>query len=169
MKRAWDWVKGWFVEKYRDDDYADDYDDYDYDDEQDYYESGKRANASTSDFGETKITAIHKSVTTRVTRVSPKDIEEAEAICKLIKENVLVVVNLAVKEQGEKETNQRIADFICGIVWALEGDMRRPDENNNNLFLVGSQHVIFEWDDDESLKRNVYKEMKSSNYSTGRY
>ena len=160
MKKAINWVKGLFGKN--DDYYYDDEYGYDDDDYGDYEDVNNGYSAPAEQLPTTRITAVHQSARMRVERRSPKSIEEAKEICTLIKENVLIVVNLNVKEQGSAElnkrqtnTNQRIADYICGIVTALDGDMRTPDDTNNNLFLVGSHNVIFEWDDQASLKKTV--------------
>lgn len=52
--------------------------------------------------------------------MKPTNIDEAQSVCSLLMENHPVVVNL---EGIDTIEAQRIMDFICGCVFAIEGNM----------------------------------------------
>lgn len=66
---------------------------------------------------------------------TPKVIEDAGYICDDIVAGKVCVVNL---EGIEKENAQRIADFLGGVCYALNGDIERI---SNEIFVVAPSHV----------------------------
>lgn len=60
----------------------------------------------------------------------PKNFEQADEICKLLKEKKSVVFNL---EYVNKEEARRIVDFVSGGVYALDGTIQKV---SNSIFVV---------------------------------
>lgn len=60
----------------------------------------------------------------------PKNFEQADEICKLLKEKKSVIFNL---EYVNKDEARRIVDFVSGGVYALDGTIQKV---SNSIFVV---------------------------------
>lgn len=60
----------------------------------------------------------------------PKNFEQADEICKLLKEKKSIIFNL---EYVNKDEARRIVDFVSGGVYALDGTIQKV---SNSIFVV---------------------------------
>jgi cell division inhibitor SepF len=54
--------------------------------------------------------------------VKPERFDEVKAICEHLLARRTVVLNL---EETNKETTNRIIDFLCGVVFAIDGQVKK--------------------------------------------
>ncbi|NMB95920.1 MAG: cell division protein SepF [Clostridiaceae bacterium] len=92
-------------------------------------------NKNTSKRQQNKVVNIHSSSQLKVVVIQPQNIDDAQEISNHLKENKPVIVNL---ESMEKEPAQRIVDFFCGAVYALDGSIYRV---SNTIFLITPYNV----------------------------
>jgi cell division inhibitor SepF len=67
--------------------------------------------------------------------VKAKSYDELQGIAKNIKDQKVVIVNF---EEMDKETAQRMVDFLSGAVFALEG---QPKKVSGSTFLFSTSQV----------------------------
>lgn len=75
-------------------------------------ESGKRGN----------VINLHASKQHRVVLSEPKEFGESQSIAEHLKSKRQVIINL---ENTDKETAQRILDFMSGVCYALDGRVHK--------------------------------------------
>ncbi|TCL69937.1 cell division inhibitor SepF [Hydrogenispora ethanolica] len=71
----------------------------------------------------------------RLVIVEPTSFEEVQALVDHLKNKRAVIINL---EETEKVLARRIADFMGGAIYALEGTMQRV---SGSIFLFSPQHI----------------------------
>lgn len=79
------------------------------------------------------ISNSNKSV--KMVVVEPGSFEEVQAIVDHLKNKRAVILNL---EETEKTTARRVADFLGGAIYALEGTMQRV---SGSIFLFTPAHI----------------------------
>jgi len=84
--------------------------------------SSRRSYPPSRDISNSKVVSIHTAATMEVVRTSPTIVTDAFSVCDCIRENKVCVVNL---EGVEPKESQRIADFLGGVAYALNGDIQR--------------------------------------------
>lgn len=142
----------------------DDYDNNEYDDRREYDsrddedEAPTRGSARVSDIDHinTKKAAKNGNVLTfrnpgtqtemQVVITRPNDVPDATLICDHVKENKACVVNL---EGVQRDKAQRIADFLGGAAFALNGEIERI---SNEIFIIAPSSVHIAGDLKEELK-----------------
>lgn len=82
----------------------------------------------------------------RVVVVQPESIDDAQEISNHLKDKKPVIVNL---ESMEKEAAQRIVDFFCGAVYALDGSIYRVSAT---IFLLAPFNVDVTGDFKDELR-----------------
>ena len=113
-----------------------DYDN-DYDDEMqsgniDQQEEEQTSMASpSSDRKHNKVVNIHATTQLAVVLVKPERYEDAASIADHLNAKKTVVLNL---EQTSKDVSRRLIDFLCGVAYANNGQMKRVA--NNTLSLI---------------------------------
>lgn len=85
--------------------------------------------------GNSKIVNIHTNIKMEVVITDPEAYEEAQEICDHIKSKKPVVINL---ENMDRQTAQRVIDFLSGACYALNGDVQRVA---NNIFIIAPENV----------------------------
>ena len=108
-----------------------DYDN-DYDDEMqsgniDQQEEEQTSMASpSSDRKHNKVVNIHATTQLAVVLVKPERYEDAASIADHLNAKKTVVLNL---EQTSKDVSRRLIDFLCGVAYANNGQMKRVAKN----------------------------------------
>ena len=75
----------------------------------------------------------------RLLVIAPRRLEEAEVIIEAVRRNQTVVLQTANAEAG---VAQRLIDFACGGITAIDGQVHRINEE---IFLFSPAHAIVEW------------------------
>lgn len=77
----------------------------------------------------------HSNKTIKLIVVEPESFEEVQAIVDHLKNKRAVILNL---EETEKTTARRVADFLGGAIYALDGTMQRV---SGSIFLFTPAHI----------------------------
>jgi Uncharacterized protein conserved in bacteria len=77
----------------------------------------------------------HSNKTIKMIVVEPESFEEVQAIVDHLKNKRAVILNL---EETEKTTARRLADFLGGAIYALDGTMQRV---SGSIFLFTPPHI----------------------------
>lgn len=101
---------------------------------------GKKAAGEKS-----KILNFHTGTQMQVMVTYPKELIEARDLCDYIRDGNICIVNL---EGVEKAVSQRIADFIGGAVYAIDGEIERI---NNSIFVIAPSQVHISGETEEDL------------------
>lgn len=101
---------------------------------------------SNSKKQQNKVVNIHSASQFKVVIVQPETFDDAQDICDHLKCKKPVVINL---EEVEKESAQRIIDFLSGSVYALDGTIQKV---SNGIFLIAPNNVDIMGDFKEELR-----------------
>jgi cell division inhibitor SepF len=77
----------------------------------------------------------HSNKSIKMVVVEPESFEEVQAIVDHLKNKRAVILNL---EETEKTTARRVADFLGGAIYALDGTMQRV---SGSIFLFTPAHI----------------------------
>jgi cell division inhibitor SepF len=77
----------------------------------------------------------HSNKTIKMVVVEPESFEEVQSIVDHLKNKRAVILNL---EETEKTTARRIADFLGGAIYSLDGTMQRV---SGSIFLFTPAHI----------------------------
>lgn len=130
-----------------------DYDN-DYDDEMqsgniDQQEEEQASMASpSSDRKHNKVVNIHATTQLAVVLVKPERYEDAASIADHLNAKKTVVLNL---EQTSKDVSRRLIDFLCGVAYANNGQMKRVA---NNTYIITPYNVDIMGDLLDELENN---------------
>ena len=130
-----------------------DYDN-DYDDEMqsgniDQQEEEQTSMASpSSDRKHNKVVIIHATTQLAVVLVKPERYEDAASIADHLNAKKTVVLNL---EQTSKDVSRRLIDFLCGVAYANNGQMKRVA---NNTYIITPYNVDIMGDLLDELENN---------------
>ncbi len=97
-----------------------------------------------------KVVNIHQVAKMEVVRAYPEVIGDAFGICEYVKNNKICVVNL---EGVENKEAQRIADFLGGAAFALNGDIQRISKT---VFIIAPTSVEITGQLKDELKENGF-------------
>ncbi|MBR5478815.1 MAG: cell division protein SepF [Clostridia bacterium] len=87
-----------------------------------------------------KVVNIHTTTQLQVVLVKPERFETAQEIADHLKDRRTVVLNL---ESANKETARRILDFLSGVAYAQEGNLKRVA---NSTYIVTPFNVNIQGD-----------------------
>lgn len=95
----------------------------------------------------------------KVIVIEPTIFEEAQKVSDHLKSRKQVIVNL---EHTDRDTAQRVVDFLSGVTYALNGGMQKV---GNNIFLFTPNNVIItgevkEHNDNKIININWEKNIK---------
>ncbi|MGI6778056.1 MAG: cell division protein SepF [Acetivibrionales bacterium] len=93
-----------------------------------------------------KVVNIHTNTQFKVVIMQPESFEDAQDICDHLKNKKPIIVNL---EDIEKESAQRIIDFLSGAVYSLEGNIQKV---STGIFLLAPNNVDIMGDFKDELK-----------------
>ena len=130
-----------------------DYDN-DYDDEMqsgniDQQEEEQTSMSSpSSDRKHNKVVNIHATTQLAVVLVKPERYEDAASIADHLNAKKTVVLNL---EQTSKDVSRRLIDFLCGVAYANNGQMKRVA---NNTYIITPYNVDIMGDLLDELENN---------------
>lgn len=130
-----------------------DYDN-DYDDEMqsgniDQQEEEQTSMASpSSDRKHNKVVNIHATTQLAVVLVKPERYEDAASIADHLNAKKTVVLNL---EQTSKDVSRRLIDFLCGVAYANNRQMKRVA---NNTYIITPYNVDIMGDLLDELENN---------------
>lgn len=82
-----------------------------------------------------KVVNIHANNQFKVVIMQPENINDAQEVCDHLKSKKPVVINL---EDVEKDTAQRIVDFLSGSIYALDGNIQKV---STAIFLIAPNNV----------------------------
>ncbi len=95
---------------------------------------------------QSKVVNIHSSGQFKVVVMQPENFDNAQDICDHLKDKKPIVVNL---EGLEKESAQRVIDFLSGSVYALDGNIQKV---STGIFVVAPNNVDIMGDFKDELK-----------------
>jgi cell division inhibitor SepF len=95
-----------------------------------------------------KVVSIHANIQMQVVIMYPVDVEDAALVCDYINQNKTCVVNL---EGVDTNNAQRVADFLSGAAYVINGDIQRISAN---IFIVAPANVTITGEFKEELKAN---------------
>jgi len=102
-----------------------------------------------------KVVNIHTTSQFKVVIMHPETFDDAQDICEHLKSKKPVVVNL---EDMEKESAQRVIDFLSGSVYALDGSIQKV---SNGIFIIAPNNVDLMGDfKDELRNKGVFPWIK---------
>jgi cell division inhibitor SepF len=93
-----------------------------------------------------KVVNIHSNNQLKVVIMQPETFDDARDICDHLKNKKPVVVNV---ESLNKETAQRVIDFLSGSVYGLDGDIQKV---SSGIFLIAPNNVDIMGDFKDELK-----------------
>jgi cell division inhibitor SepF len=105
---------------------------------------------------DSKIVSFKTGAQLSVMITYPKEIGEAPSVCDYVKEGSICVVNL---EGVDKPVAQRIADFLGGAAYSINGEIERI---NNNIFIIAPANVHINGDVSDSATSNILPWIASS-------
>lgn len=82
-----------------------------------------------------KVVNIHSNNQFKVVIMQPESFDDARDVCDHLKNKKPVVVNL---ESLNKETAQRVVDFLSGSVYGLDGDIQKISAG---IFMIAPNNV----------------------------
>ncbi|MDR1538815.1 MAG: cell division protein SepF [Clostridiales bacterium] len=98
---------------------------------------------------DSKILNFKSGVQMQVMITYPKEVAEASSVCDHVKDGNVCVVNL---EGVERAVAQRIADFLGGAAYAINGEIERI---NNNIFVIAPANVHINGEMQEESASNI--------------
>jgi len=101
---------------------------------------------SSSKKQQNKVVNIHSTNQFKVVIAQPEKYDDAQEICDHLKNKKPIVINL---EDIEKESAQRIIDFLSGSVYALDGNIQKV---SSGIFLIAPNNVDIMGDFKDELK-----------------
>ena len=132
-----------------DNDYDNDYDDEMQSGNIDQQEEEQTSMASpSSDRKHNKVVNIHATTQLAVVLVKPERYEDAASIADHLNAKKTVVLNL---EQTSKDVSRRLIDFLCGVAYANNGQMKRVA---NNTYIITPYNVDIMGDLLDELENN---------------
>lgn len=82
-----------------------------------------------------KVVNIHSTSQFKVIVMQPESFNDARDVCDHLKNKKPIVVNLG---SVQKETAQRIIDFLSGSIYALDGNIQKV---SSDIFIVAPHNV----------------------------
>mgnify|MGYP000762451487 FL=1 len=104
--------------------------------------------SSQSDHRHNKVVNIHATTQLAVVLVKPERYEDAASIADHLNAKKTVVLNL---EQTSKDVSRRLIDFLCGVAYANNGQMKRVA---NNTYIITPYNVDIVGDLLDELENN---------------
>ena len=102
----------------------------------------------SSDRKHNKVVNIHATTQLAVVLVKPERYEDAASIADHLNAKKTVVLNL---EQTSKDVSRRLIDFLCGVAYANNGQMKRVA---NNTYIITPYSVDIMGDLLDELENN---------------
>ena len=102
----------------------------------------------SSDRKHNKVVNIHATTQLAVVLVKPERYEDAASIADHLNAKKTVVLNL---EQSSKDVSRRLIDFLCGVAYANNGQMKRLA---NNTYIITPYNVDIMGDLLDELENN---------------
>ena len=93
-----------------------------------------------------KVVNIHSNNQLKVVIMQPETFDDARDVCDHLKNKKPVIVNV---ESLNKETAQRVVDFLSGSVYGLDGDIQKV---SSVIFLIAPNNVDIMGDFKDELK-----------------
>lgn len=116
--------------------------------EQDEYDTQMPVSSSSADRKHNKVVNIHATTQLAVVLVKPERYEDAASIADHLNAKKTVVLNL---EQTSKDVARRLIDFLCGVAYANNGQMKRVA---NNTYIITPYNVDIMGDLLDELENN---------------
>ncbi|MGI6669227.1 MAG: cell division protein SepF [Acetivibrionales bacterium] len=103
--------------------------------EEDSYQPPRYLQTFTRKPQQNKVVNMHSSNQFKVVIMQPETFDDARDVCDHLKNKKPIVVNL---ENLNKDTAQRVIDFLSGSVYGLDGDIQKVSAN---IFLIAPSNV----------------------------
>ena len=110
------------------------------------HQSPQYLHSFTKKAQQNKVVNIHSHNQFKVVIMQPETFDDARDICDHLKNKKPVVVNL---ENLNKETAQRVVDFLSGSVYGLDGDIQKVSAG---IFMIAPINVDIMGDFKDELK-----------------
>lgn len=120
---------GWEAEE------ADEADEIKDDVEEESYQPPRYLKTFTKKPQQNKVVNMHSGNQFKVVIMQPETFDDARDVCDHLKSKKPIVVNL---ENLNKETAQRVIDFLSGSVYGLDGDIQKV---SSSIFLIVPSNV----------------------------
>lgn len=104
--------------------------------------------ASVNDRKVNKVVSVHATTQLAVVLVKPERYEDACSIADHLNAKKTVVLNL---ESTNKDVSRRLIDFLCGVAYANNGQMKRVA---NNTYIITPYNVDIMGDLLDELESN---------------
>ena len=115
----------------------------------------------SSDRKHNKVVNIHATTQLAVVLVKPERYEDAASIADHLNAKKTVVLNL---EQTSKDVSRRLIDFLCGVAYANNGQMKRVA---NNTYIITPYNVDIMGDLLDELENELGIETYACNWPMG--
>lgn len=134
------------------------YEDYYDDEEMEEFEEAKplkrqqtsqRTRSTINESKPTKVVELPNNQKSFVLICAPKNTNESVVIIDSVRDNKTCIVNL---EGVDKDEAQRIADFLSGALYALNGEIQRV---SNDIFITAPAGVDVSGTIEETIKSNT--------------
>lgn len=116
--------------------------------EQEEEEQQIPSSSPAADHRHNKVVNIHATTQLAVVLVKPERYEDAASIADHLNAKKTVVLNL---EQTSKDVSRRLIDFLCGVAYANNGQMKRVA---NNTYIITPYNVDIVGDLLDELENN---------------
>ncbi len=93
-----------------------------------------------------KVVNFNSTSDIRVVVTQPQNVNDAREMCDHLRANKPIIINL---EDLEKETAQRIVDFMSGCVYAMDGDFQKV---SSYIFLATPHGIDITGDIKDNMK-----------------
>jgi len=104
---------------------------------------------SVSKRTQNKVVNIHSSSQFKVIVMQPECFNDAKDVCDHLKNKKPTVINL---EKVEKDTAQRIIDFLSGAVYSLDGNIQKV---SGDIFIIAPYNVDIMGDFKEEINNKA--------------
>jgi cell division inhibitor SepF len=98
---------------------------------------------------QSKVVNIHSNNQFKMVVMQPENFDDAREVCDHLKSKKPVVVNL---ENLNKETAQRVVDFLSGSVYGLDGDIQKV---SSGIFVIAPNNVDIMGEFKDELKNKA--------------
>jgi cell division inhibitor SepF len=98
---------------------------------------------------QSKVVNIHSTSQFKVIIMQPESFNDAKDVCDHLKNKKPTIINL---EKLEKETAQRIIDFLSGSVYSLDGNIQKV---SSEIFIIAPYNVDIMGDFKEEISNKA--------------
>lgn len=113
------------------------------------YQEDEVNNIGTKNPHKAPIVGLPKAKQIKIIILEPTSFDDVKGISDHLKERKQVVINL---EKTEKNTAQRILDFLSGVTYALNGNMQKVGQS---IFLFTPSNTVITGDNKKEVSKII--------------